>query len=152
MSNWRVFRESLDPESQEQLELSLSQLPEQEYQPPNPLPSQGHQQEEAGPSEQRKRPRLDQLWHGNLQDDAQALVILLQHGSLEVGGRDVFFEGCFEGSNKEQYFCMVRPIKDSPGHQRWLKGPVRPLPRIERTAYVARIVQRILEFLEMGKI
>lgn len=149
MSNWRVFRESLDLEAQDEPELSLSQLPEQ---PSDLPPPQGHRQEDAGPSEQRKRPRLEQLWHGNLQDDAQALVILLQHGSVEPGGRDVFFEGCFEGLNRDQYFCMVRPIEGSPGHQRWLKGPVHPLPRIERTAYVARIIQRILEFLEMGRL
>jgi hypothetical protein len=29
--------------------------------------------DEAGPSKQHKRPRIEQLWHGNLQDDARRL-------------------------------------------------------------------------------
>jgi hypothetical protein len=33
--------------------------------------------DEAGPSDRHKRPCIEQLWHGNLQDDARALVILL---------------------------------------------------------------------------
>jgi hypothetical protein len=42
MSNWRVVRESLDPEVREELELSLSQLPKQPRQPDDPLPLQEH--------------------------------------------------------------------------------------------------------------
>ncbi len=116
MSNWRIFKESLDPEVQEEPKFSLSQLPEQPRQPSDLPPPQRHQQGDAGPSKQRNRPRLNQLWHGNLQEDAQALMILLQHGSVESVGRDVFFEGCFEGLNMDQYFCMVLPIEGSLGH------------------------------------
>jgi hypothetical protein len=48
-----------------ELELSLAQLPDpplQLLQPPT--------RNEAGLSERRKRPYVEQLWHGNLQDNA----------------------------------------------------------------------------------
>ena len=110
---------------------------------------QDRPQEEAGPSTRRKRPRIDQLWHGNLQDDARALVILLQVGSVEPGGHEVTFQGCFEGTNREQtLWCMV-PTREGRGHQRFLEGPVHPLARADRTGYVAATVRRILDFLQM---
>ena len=62
----------------------MSQLPDQPLEPPQP--SRSCPQDEAGPSERRKRPCFDQLWHGNLQEDSQAMVILLQVGSVEHGG------------------------------------------------------------------
>jgi hypothetical protein len=90
MSNWRVFLESKDEESQpdEEFNLSLSQLP---IQPPQLVVSEPplvHLQDEAGPSRPPKQPRLEQRWHGNLQRDARALVILLQVGCVEPGTRD----------------------------------------------------------------
>ena len=48
-------------------------------------------------------------------------MILLQVGCVEPDNREVTFEGCFEGLNDEQYYCMVRPIEGSRGHQRWLE-------------------------------
>ena len=151
MSNWRVFLESKDVESQpdEELDLSLTQLP---VQPPQLVVSEPpliYFQDEAGPSRPLKQPRLEQRWHGNLQRDARALVILLQVGCVEPGTREVTFEGCFEGLNDDQYLYMVRPIRGSPGHSRWLKGPVNPLAKADRANYVAATVKRILEFLEM---
>jgi hypothetical protein len=74
--------ESQDPEPE--LKLSLLQLPDQSLQPPQPPRSRP--QDEAGPSERRKRPRFNQLWHGNLQEDSRAMVILLQVDSVERGG------------------------------------------------------------------
>jgi hypothetical protein len=148
MSNWRVFSESQDeePQPEAEQELSLSQLPDQ---PLLPM-AVGLPQDEAGPSRPPKQPRLELRWHGNLQSEARAMVILLQVGSVEPGGREVTFEGCFEGLNNEQYmYCMSRPIRGSPGHQRWLKGPVNPLTKAERVEYVARTVGRILKFLKM---
>jgi hypothetical protein len=53
------------------LELSLSRLPDPPFQLLQPAIKN-----EVGPSERRK-PCIEQLWHGNLQDDARALVILL---------------------------------------------------------------------------
>jgi hypothetical protein len=94
--------ESQDREPE--LELSLSQLPDpplQLLQPPT--------RDEAGPSERRKRPRVEQFWHGNLQDNARALVILLQVGSVEPGGHEVTFQGHYQGSNLDQYRGTSRP-------------------------------------------
>ena len=76
-------------------------------------------------------------------------MILLQVGCVEPGSREVTFEGCFEGLNDDQYYCMVRPIKGSRGHQRWLEGPVNPLTKADRADYVAATIKRILKFLQM---
>jgi hypothetical protein len=92
---------------------------------------------------------VEQRWHGNLQQDARALVILLQVGCVEPGSREVTFEGSFEGLNDEQYYCMVRPIVGSRGHQRWLEGPVNRLTKAHRADYVATTLKRILKFLQM---
>ena len=76
-------------------------------------------------------------------------MILLQVGCVEPGNREVTLEGCFEGLNDEQYYCMVRPIEGSRGHQRWLEGPVNPLTKADRIDYVAATFKRILKFLQM---
>ncbi|KAG0620048.1 hypothetical protein M758_4G185300 [Ceratodon purpureus] len=151
MSNWRVFSKSQDEELQPELELdfSLSQLPVRTLLPFNPAPLHERPQEEAGPSRPPKQPRVEQRWHGNLQQDARALVILLQVGCVEPGTRDVTFGGIFEGLNDNQYSCCLRPVKGSRGHQRWLEGPVNPLTKAARADFVALILQRILKFLQM---
>ena len=77
-------------------------------------------------------------------------MILLQVGRVEPGIKEVMFEASYEGLNDEQYnYCMSKPIKGSPGHQRWLKGPVNPLARAERADYIASTIKRILNFLQM---
>ena len=149
MSNWRVFSESQDeepqPDAEFEFELSLSQLPDQPL-----LPRDFRRpREEAGPSRPPKQPRVERRWHGNLDADARALVILLQVGCVERGTREVTFEASYEGKNKDQYFCMVRPVEGSRGHQRWLEGPVNPLTKAERAEYVAATIKRILKFLQM---
>ena len=151
MSNWRVFSEFQDDEPQTDLEFEfpLSQLPDQPLLPLGLAPPQEHTQGEAGPSRPPKQPRVEQRWHGNLQQDARALVILLQTGCVEPNSREVTFEGSFEGLNDDQYYCMVRPIKGSRGHQRWLEGPVNPLTKAERAEYVGNTIKRILKFLKM---
>jgi hypothetical protein len=90
---------------------------------------------------------MEQRWHGNLQQDAHALVILLQVGCVEPDTRDVTFGGIFEGLNNNQYSCCFRPIKGSPGHQRWLEGPVISLSKADRADYIVIILRRILKFL-----
>ena len=151
MSNWRVFSESQDeePDPEYGFELSLSQLPEQPISSVVFSTLQAHSQQEAGSSRPPKQPRIEQRWHGNLQHDARALVILLQVGRVEPNSREVTFEGCFEGLNEAQYFCMAKPVKGSRGHQRWLEGPVNPLTKADRAKFVATTVKRILEFLQM---
>ena len=37
----------------------------------------------------------------NLQEDSQAMVILLQVGSIEPGSHEVTFHGHFQGSNAD---------------------------------------------------
>jgi hypothetical protein len=64
---------------------------------------------------------VEQLWHENLQDDTRALVILLQVGSVELGGHEVIFQG----------------------HS--------PLLRDQQGTFVALTLHRILEFLAMGE-
>jgi hypothetical protein len=61
-----------------ELKLLLFQLPNPPFQLLQ-LPIR----DEAGPSERRKPPHIEQLWHGNIQDDARALMILLLAGSVE---------------------------------------------------------------------
>jgi hypothetical protein len=56
---------------------------------------------------------VEQRSHENLQQDAHALVILLQVGCVESGTQDVTFGGNFEGLNNDQYSCCFRPIKGS---------------------------------------
>jgi hypothetical protein len=143
MSNWRVFQESQDLEPK--LELSLSQLPDQPLQPPQPPRSRP--QDEAGPSERRKRLCFDQFWHGNLQEDSQAMVILLQVGSVEPGGHEVTFQGHFRGPNVDQYGGTTSPSQGGFGQYQYLNGPIYPLSRDQRIAYIATTIQRILEFL-----
>ena len=113
MSNWRVLPESQDEELQPELELdfSLSQLPTRTLLSLSPSPLHERPQEEAGPSRPLKQPRVEQRWHENLQQDARALVILLQVGCVESGTRDVTFGGIFEGLNDDQYFCCLKPAK-----------------------------------------
>ena len=147
MSNWRVFSESQDEELQPdaEFELSLSQLPDQ----PLLLRDFRRPREEAGPSRPPKQPRVERRWHGNLDADARALVILLQVGCVEPGTREVTFEASYEGKNKDQYFCMARPMEGSRGHQQWLEGPVNPLTKAGRADYIANTIGRILKFLQM---
>jgi len=151
MSNWRVFSESQEEEIQPEpeFEFSLSQLPIQPLLPLSLAPPHGRRQEEAGPSRPPKQPRMEHRWFGNLQQDARALVILLQIGCVEPGSREVTFEGYFEGLNDDQYSCCLKPVKGSRGHQRWLEGPVNPLAKVDRADYVAITVRRILKFLQM---
>ena len=129
MSNWRVLCESQDEELQPELELdfSLSQLPIRTLLPPSPAPLHERPQEEVRPSRPSKQPCVEQRWYGNLQQDACALVILLQVGCVEPDTRNVMFGGIFEGLNDDQYSCCLRSVKGSRAHQRWLEGLVNPL-------------------------
>jgi len=151
MSNWRVSSEIQDEELHPELDLefSLSQPTIRTLLPPSPAPLHERPQEEAGPSRPSKQPRMEQRWYGNLQRDARALVILLQVGSVEPDTRGVTFGGIFEGLNDDQYFCCLKPIRGSRGHQRWLEGPVHSLSKADRADYIAIVLRRILKFLQM---
>jgi hypothetical protein len=117
--------------------------------PPSTAPLHERPQKEVGPSRPSKQPRVEQRWHENLQEDARALVILLQVGCVEPDTRDVTFGGIFEGLNNDQYSCCLRPIKGSRGHQRWLEGPVNSLSKADCADYIVVILRRILKFLQL---
>ena len=117
--------------------------------PPSSAPLHERPQEEAGSFRPWKQPRVKQRWYENLQRNNRALVILLQVGCVEPNTRDVTFEGIFEGLNDDQYFCCLKPIKGSRGHERWLEGPVHSLSNVDRADYIAIVLQRILKFLQM---
>ena len=120
MSNWRVPYENQHEELHPELDLDffLYQPTIRTILPPSPAPLHERPQEEGEPSRPSKQPRVDQRWYGNLQRDARALVILLQVRCVEPDTRDVTFGGFFEGLNNDQYFCCLKPIKGSRGHQR----------------------------------
>ena len=76
-------------------------------------------------------------------------MILLQVGYIEPDIRDITFEGIFESLNDDQYFCCLKSIKSTRGHQCWLKDPVYSLFKADRADYIAIILRRILKFLQM---
>jgi hypothetical protein len=131
------------------LDFSFFQLPIRTILSSNIAPLYERPQEETGPSRLSQQPRAEQRWHGNLQQDARAVVILLQVGCVEHDIRDVTFGGIFEGLNNDQYSCYLRPIKGSRGHQRWLKDPVISLSKVDRADCIAIIFRRILKFLQL---
>jgi hypothetical protein len=151
MSNCIVLSESQDEELHPELDLdfSLSQLPIQTILSSNIVSLHERPQEEVGPSRPSKQPRAEQRWHENLQQDAYALVILLQVGCVEPDTRDVTFGGIFEGLNNDQFSCCLRPIRGSRGHQHWLEGPVISISKADRADYIAIILRRILKFLQL---
>ena len=151
MSNWRVLPKSQYEELYPEFDLNfcLSQLPIRTILPSNTAPLHERPQKEAGSSRPSKQPRVEQQWHRNLQQDARALVILLQVGCVEPGTRDVIFGGIFEGLNNDQFSCCLRPVRGSRGHQRWLEGPVISISKADRADYIAIILRRILKFLQL---
>jgi hypothetical protein len=77
------------------------------------------------------------------------MVILLQVGSEEPEGHEVTFQSHFQGPNADQYRGTTSPSQGGLSHYRYLNGPVYPLSRDQRAAYVAATIQQILEFLEI---
>jgi hypothetical protein len=77
------------------------------------------------------------------------MVILLQVGSVKPGGHEVIFQGHFQGPNVNQYQGTNLERQSDHGHYRYLSGHVYLLNRNQWAAYVAAMVQKILEFLEI---
>ena len=82
---------------------------------------------------------MEQRWHGNLQQDARALVILLHVGCVEPVTRNVMFGGLFEGLNDDQYSCCLKHVKGSCGYQHRLESLVNILTKADCADYVAFI-------------
>ncbi|KAG0576639.1 hypothetical protein KC19_5G095800 [Ceratodon purpureus] len=88
------------------------------------------------------------MWHGSLQNDARALVIILKVGSVLARRPEYLFEKCFEGLDVDQ---VTHPVtKDGIGHHRWLEGPMQHVWQLDRASLVTTILQRILEFVKFG--
>ena len=83
---------------------------------------------------------MDQLWHGNLQEDSWAIVILLQVGSVELRDHEVTFHGHIQGPNMEQYWRTNSPRQGDLGHYRYLSRHVYHLSKDQRTAYAVATI------------
>jgi hypothetical protein len=69
------------------------------------------------------------------------MLILLEVGSIELGGHEVIFHGHFQGSNAVQYCRTNPPRQGDSGHYRYISGPVQLLNRDQWATYVAATVQ-----------
>jgi hypothetical protein len=76
-------------------------------------------------------------------------VILLQVDSVEPRRHEATFHVYFQGPNTDQDWGTNSPRQSDLGHNCYLSRHVYPLNRDQRAAYVATMVQWILEFLEM---
>ena len=63
------------------------------------------------------------------------LVILLKIGCKELRGQEITFKEYFEGFNGDQHSCVLKPMQKSCSHQRWLKGPVKVLTKVDHVEY-----------------
>jgi hypothetical protein len=138
----------MDSQDPEDLELTLSQLAGEPTQLSQPLISRRHLRNEAEPSESHVQPRSDSNLQqlASLRLDARALVIVLEVEATLSGGHQVIFEGCFENTNEGQ---MVSRFSNENGHRLWLQGPLNHLSRERRTSFIAAVLRRILEFLNI---
>lgn len=140
----------MESQNPDDWELPLSQLPEDPFPSTQPLASERRVRDEAKSSKRHVRPRLEpipqQLTLPVLRLDARALVIVLEAEALMIGGHQVVFEGCFENTNEAQ---MISRLSGEMGHRIWLHGPFNLLNRERRAIYVASVLQRILEFLDV---
>jgi len=143
MSNLRVLRELEEQNLEEPLPTQVSREPVQ------------LSQDEEENFERQVRPRLEPLGirpnHARLDSNARALVILLEIGKANPLEPETLFGGCFEGRNEDQILGWDVSTTEvlAEGHRRFLRGPVEPVAKEQRTAYIASLLQRILDFLRM---
>lgn len=140
----------MDSQNPDDWELPLSQLPSDSFPLTQPSMSRRRVRDEAETSEryvqQRVDPGLQQLTLSSLQPDARALVIVLESEAILIGGHQVVFEGCFENTNEGQ---MVSRFSNEIGHRLWLHGPLNHLSRERKASYIASVLRRIMEFLDV---
>jgi hypothetical protein len=67
--------------------------------------------------------------------------------SVEPGDHEVIFQDHFQEPNADQYQGITSPSQGGLGHYRYLNGPVYPLCRDQRAAYIAATIQRILGYV-----
>jgi hypothetical protein len=128
-------------------QLPLTQLP---VDPNQPSSSRRRIRDEPEPSERRVLPRGDpdaeRLALPVLQLENKALVIVLESEPTLSGIYEMIFEGCFANNGEEQ---RVSRISSEVGHRFWLQGPLNLLTTERRAKYVATVLLRILEFLNV---
>lgn len=136
--------ESQDPDD---WQVPLSQLP---VDPNQPSTSRRRVRDEPEPSERRVLPRgdpdMERLTLPVLQLENKALVIVLESEPTLTGIYEMIFEGCFANNGEEQ---RVSRISSEVGHRFWLQGPLNLLTTERRANYVATVLLRILEFLNV---
>ncbi len=137
----------MDSQDPEDLEFSLSQLPDDPVILSQP---RRRMRDEPESSERRVQPRSDPS-HGqpsltNFQLNARALVIVLEAETMLSGEHQMIFEGCYENNDEGQ---MVSRLSNEFGHRLWLQGPLNHLTRDRRVAFITSVLHRILEFLQV---
>lgn len=118
--------------------------------PNQPLTSRRRARDEATPSERRVQPRAEaenqQFSMPVLQLDKKALVIVLESEPALSGSYQMVFEGCFENTTERS---TVTRVSSEVGHRLWLQGSLNHLSRERRSNYIASLLLRILEFLDV---
>lgn len=115
-----------------------------------PLTSRRRARDETGPSERRVQPRAEvesqELSVPVLRLDKKALVIVLESEAALSRSYQIVFEGCFENTIEGS---TVTCVSSEVGHCLWLQGPLNHWSREQRSNYIASILLRILEFLNV---
>jgi hypothetical protein len=105
------------------------------------------QPREEKPSKRVVRTRVDCLaWDRRLSPNPHALAIYLKFVHA-CGTASERFEECQCEDDDVHLHCRTWVPGD--GHYRWLRGPINPLSMEHRVEYLARIIHRILEFLQL---
>ena len=94
----------------------------------------------------RTEPRTSQFSLLVLQLEHKALVIVLESEPTFFRSYQIVFEGCFENNAKEQ---MVNRIFGDGSHRLSLQGPLNLLTKEQKANYIAAILLRNLEFLNV---
>jgi hypothetical protein len=105
------------------------------------------QPREEKPSKRVVRTRVDcSAWDRRLSPNPHALAIYLKFVHA-CGTASERFEECQCEDDDVHLHCRTWVPGD--GHYRWLRGPINPLSMEHRVEYLARIIHRILEFLQL---
>ncbi|CAK9228368.1 unnamed protein product [Sphagnum troendelagicum] len=100
-----------------------------------------------GPSMQVVRTRVDHsAWDHRLSPNPHALAIYLEFVPARGAAPERFEESQCEDDDVRLHYRTWVP---DDGHYRWLRGLINPLSMEHRAEYLARIIPRILEFLQL---
>ncbi len=131
-------------------QFSFSQLPEDPVELSQPSTSRRRERDETEELERRVQARLDSIPRQpvltSLQPDARVLIIVLEAEAAFAEAQQVVFEGCFENTNE---MSMVSRLTNDVGHRLWLRGPLNHLEEHRKAEYIAAVLRRILDFLQV---